>query len=186
MNLPPLTLYRRVLETYIDAKDNTRARRIAEAFAADAVLTISLATQAIAFPGRTVGADAIAKTLVTDFGAQYARCRTYYVCDSLEVQGGVIDALPWLVVMREPASRALRVGHGVYRWTFDETPAVTDFDIHIARMDVVPDADGALLDALQEGLDYPWLTPAALHAHFTALARSTPALAFVDAFSRPA
>jgi hypothetical protein len=53
-------------------------------------------------------------------------------------------------------------------------------------MDVVPDADGALLEALQEGLDYPWLTPAALHAHFNALARSTPALAFVDAFSRPA
>jgi hypothetical protein len=186
MTLPPLTLYRRALETYIDAKDNTRARRIADAFAADAVLTISLATQAIAFPARTVGADAIATTLVTDFGAQYARCRTYYVCDSLEVRGGVIDALPWLVVMREPASGALRVGHGVYRWTFDETPAVTGFDIHIARMDVVPDADGALLDALQEGLDYPWLTPAALHAHFTALARSTPALAFVDAFSRPA
>ena len=32
------------------------------------------------------------------------------------------------------------------------TPAVTAFHIHIARMDVVPDADGALLDALQAGL----------------------------------
>jgi hypothetical protein len=186
MTLPPLAAYRRALETYIDAKDNTRAQRIAEAFAPDAVLTISLATSAIAFPARTVGSDAIAKTLVTDFGAQYARCRTYYVCDSLDIEGGVIDALPWLVVMREATSGALRVGHGVYRWTFDETPAVTDFDIHIARMDVVPDADGALLDALQEGLAYPWLAPAALHAHFTALARRTPALVFADAFSRPA
>ncbi|WP_094780628.1 hypothetical protein [Paraburkholderia ribeironis] len=186
MNAPPLARYRRALETYIDAKDNTLAPRIAEAFAADAVLTMSLATSAIAFPARTVGAAAIAKTLVTDFGAQYARCRTYYVCDSLEVQDGVLDAIPWLVVMREQASGALRVGHGVYRWTFDETPFVTHFDIHIARMDVVPDADGALLDALQAGLDYPWLAPAALHAHFTTLARDTPALAFIDAFSRPA
>lgn len=186
MTLPPLAPYRRALDTYIDAKDNTRTQRIAEAFAADAVLTISLATSAIAFPARTIGSDAIAKMLVTDFGAQYTRCRTYYVCDSLDVRAGVIDALPWLVVMRETASGALRVGHGVYRWTFDETPAVTAFDIHIARMDVVPDADGALLDALQAGLDYPWLAPAALHAHFTALARSTPALAFADAFSRPA
>lgn len=182
----PLAPYRRALETYIDAKDNTRARRIAEAFAVDAVLTISLATSAITFPARTIGAAAIAKTLVTDFGARYTRCRTYYVCDTLAVQDGVIDALPWLVVMREPASDALRVGHGVYRWSFDETPAVTGFDIHIERMDVVPDAAGALLDALQEGLDYPWLAPAVLHARFAALARSTPTLAFVDAFSRPA
>jgi hypothetical protein len=186
MSLPPFAPYRRALEIYIDAKDNTRPGRIAEAFAADAVLTISLATSAIAFPARVVGADAIAKTLVTDFGAQYTRCRTYYVCDSLDVHGGVIDALPWLVVMRETASGALRVGHGVYRWSFDDAQAVSGFDIHIARMDVVPDADGALLDALQAGLDYPWLAPADLHARFTALARSVPALAFADAFSRPA
>jgi hypothetical protein len=182
---PPLALYRRALETYVDAKDNTRAQLIPEAFAADAALTISLATSTIAFPARTVGAEAIAKTLVTDFGAQYARCRTYYVCDSLAVNGGVIDALPWLVLMREPATGALRVGHGVYTWTFDGTPAVTAFHIHIARMDVVPDDDGALLEKLQTGLAYPWLTPEALHAHFTSLARSTPALAFAEAFSHP-
>lgn len=190
MTPPPLAPYRRALEIYIDGKDNTRAQRIAEAFASDAVLTISLATWTIAFPARTVGTEAIAKTiaktLVTDFGAQYTQCRTYYVCDSLAVQDGTIDAVPWLVVMREPARGALRVGHGMYRWTFDETPAVGAFHIHIARMDVVPDADGALLDALQAGLAYPWLAPAALHAHFTALARSSPALAFVEAFSRPA
>ncbi|CAE6772288.1 hypothetical protein [Paraburkholderia haematera] len=186
MPTPPLAPYRRALETYIDAKDNTRANRIAEAFSPDAVLTISLATSNIAFPARTVGADAIAKTLVTDFGAQYTQCRTYYVCDSLTVDDGTIDALPWLVVMRERATGALRVGHGVYRWSFDATAAVTEFHIHIERMDVVPDADGALLEALQDGLSYPWLVPADLHAHFTSLARSTPALAFVGAFSRAA
>jgi hypothetical protein len=186
MPMPPLAHYRRALETYIDAKDNTRANRIAEAFAPDAVLTISLATSNIAFPARTVGTDAIAKTLVTDFGAQYVQCRTYYVCDSLAVDDGTVDALPWLVVMREPATGALRIGHGVYRWSFDATPAVTAFHIHIARMDVVPDADGKLLEALQDGLSYPWLAPGDLHARFASLARSTPALAFVEAFSRPA
>ncbi len=152
---PPLAPYRRALETYIDAKDNTRAHRIAEAFAPDAALTISLAT-------------------------------SNNVCDAIAVDGGAIDALPWLVVMRERATGALRVGHGVYRWSFDQTPVGTGFHIHIARMDVVPDADGALLDALQEGLSYPWLAPAELHARFTALARSTRALAFVEAFSVPA
>ena len=185
MTSPTLAPYTRALEAYIDAKDNTRAQRMSDAFAADAELTISLATSAIAFPARTAGIDAITKTLVTDFGATYTRCRTYYMCDSLTVRDGAIDALPWLVLMREPAAGALRVGHGVYRWNFDATPAVKRFHIHIERMDVVPDADGALLEALQEGLSYPWLAPAELHARFTELARSTPALAFVAAFARP-
>jgi hypothetical protein len=185
MTSPTLAPYTSALEAYIDAKDNTRAQRMSDAFAPDCELTISLATSTITFPARTVGLDAITKTLVTDFGATYTGCRTYYVCDSLKVRDGAIDALPWLVLMREPAAGALRVGHGVYRWTFDETPAVSRFHIHIARMDVVPDADGALLDALQEGLSYPWLPPAELHARFTELARRTPALSFVDAFARP-
>jgi hypothetical protein len=188
MNTLPLARYRSALETYIDAKDNTRAERIGEVFAADAVLTFSLATSNIAFPARTVGAAAIAKTLVSDFGAQYAQCRTYYVCDALAVVDHQIDALPWLVVMREPATQALRVGHGVYRWTFGSADAglVTAFHIHIARMDVVPDPDGALLAALQDGLSYPWLAPAELRAHFEALAGSIPALAFARAFAAPA
>ncbi|CAB3713393.1 hypothetical protein [Paraburkholderia rhynchosiae] len=182
----PLAPYRRALEAYIDAKDNTRAQRMSDAFTSDAVLTISLATSNIAFPARTVGIDAITKTLVTDFGATYTRCRTYYVCDSITVREGAIDPLPWLVMMREPATGALRVGHGVYRWAFDDTPAVSRFHIHIARMDVVPDADGALLHALQGGLSYPWLAPADLQTRFTEHARSTPALTFVEAFSCPA
>lgn len=189
MSLPPLAPpylpYARALEAYIDAKDNTRPQRMADAFRADAELTVSLATQAIAFPARTVGIDAITRTLVTDFGATYTQCRTYYVCDSLTLRDGAIDSLPWLVVMREPAAGALRVGHGVYRWNFDHTAAVSHFHIHIARMDVVPDADGALIHALQQDLSYPWLTPAELEARFTEHMRREPRLAFAKTFSRP-
>ncbi|AFT87551.1 hypothetical protein [Paraburkholderia phenoliruptrix] len=183
---PPHVPYVRALEAYIDAKDNTRPQRMADAFASDAELTISLATSTITFPARTGGIDAITKTLVTDFGATYTRCRTYYVCDSLRARDGAIDPLPWLVLMREPAAGALRVGHGVYRWTFDDTGSVSRFHIHIARMDVVPDADGTLLEALQEGLSYPWLAPAELQARFVEHVRSLPELAFAEAFSRPA
>lgn len=174
-----LAHYRQALETYIDAKDNTQPGRIHEAFAPDAVLTFSLATPNIAFPARSVGADAIAKTLVSDFGARYSRCRTYYLCDAdaLVARDGVIDSLPWLVVMREPAAGALRVGHGTYRWVFASpgdtgrsAPRVAHFHIHIARMDVIDDPDGAKLERLQEGLRYPWLAPAELAAHYGALA----------------
>jgi hypothetical protein len=187
-----LAHYRRLLETYIDAKDNTKPARIHEAFAPDAVLTFSLATPNITFPSRSVGADAIATTLVSDFGARYSRCRTYYVCgaDELVVRDRTIEALPWLVVMREEAAGALRIGHGTYRWTFDGNDSarrVSQFHIHIARMDVVGDPDGARLERLQDGLSYPWLDPDDLAARYEALARdASGSFTFAREFARPA
>lgn len=184
--------YRRLLETYIDAKDNTKPARIHEAFAPDAVLTFSLATPNIAFPPRSVGADSIATTLVSDFGARYSRCRTYYLCaaDALVLRDHVIEALPWLVVMREEAGGALRIGHGTYRWTFDanaDAPRVSQFHIHIARMDVIADPDGARLQRLQDGLSYPWLDPDDLAARYEALADDASGLfTFAREFARPA
>lgn len=175
MDSPLLPHYRHALETYIDAKDNTKPTRIHEAFAPDAELTFSLATPNITFPARSVGAEAIAKTLVSDFGERYSRCRTYYLCeaDALAVRERTIDALPWLVVMREDAAGALRIGHGTYRWRFDANdfaPRVCALHIHIARMDVIDDPDGARLERLQDGLRYPWLAPNDLGARYGALA----------------
>ncbi|MEM5317078.1 hypothetical protein [Paraburkholderia sp. JHI869] len=191
MEDPRLPHYRRALETYIDAKDNTRPERIHEAFAPDAVLTFSLATQNIAFPARSVGAEAIAKTLVSEFAERYSRCRTYYLCepDALVVRERTIDALPWLVVMREDAAGALRIGHGTYRWTFDTNdiaPRVSAFHIHIARMDVIDDPDGARLERLQEDLRYPWLAPDDLAACYGALADdASGSFAFAREFAHP-
>jgi hypothetical protein len=187
-----LAHYRHLLETYIDAKDNTKPARIREAFAPDAVLTFSLATPNITFPSRSVGADAIATTLVSDFGARYSCCRTYYLCeaDALVVRDRVIDTLPWLVVMREEAAGALRIGHGAYRWTFDandSAPRVSQFHIHIARMDVIGDPDGARLERLQDDLSYPWLAPDDLAARYEALAEdASGSFAFAREFARPA
>jgi hypothetical protein len=189
MNDSLLPHYLRLLETYIDAKDNTRPARIHDAFAPDAVLTFSLATPNIAFPSRSVGAEAIATTLVTDFGARYSRCRTYYLCaaDALVARDRVIEALPWLVVMREAAAGALRIGHGTYRWTFDAVPRVSQFHIHIARMDVIGDPDGSRLERLQADLSYPWLDPDDLAARYDALAADASGLfTFAREFARPA
>ena len=188
--------YAVALATYVDAKDNDRPALIADIFAPDAVLTFSLATPNIAFPSRAEGVDAIARTLVSDFSKQYAQCRTYYLRDALELGGDAVD-VPWLVLMREPAARALRVGHGAYRWVFGGHDAsgsgassgaglrATHLHIHIARMDVVPDLDGALLDTLQTGLDYPWLASSDLRARFAELARTVPSLAFAEGFAEP-
>lgn len=183
--------YRALLEAYVDAKDNNRPQRIHDVFAPEAELVFSLATANIAFPPRVAGADAIAKTLVTDFGARYTQCRTYYVCDALAPQSGRIEALPWLVVMREPEAGALRIGHGVYDWTFaagvaDAEIRVTRFHIQIARMDVIADHDARLLAQVHERLTYPWLSPAVLRDRLDALRRAAPAFAFVAPFIEPA
>ena len=191
MEDPLLQHYRHALETYIDAKDNTKPARIHEAFAPNAELTFSLATPNITFPARSVGAEAIAKTLVSDFGERYSRCRTYYLCeaDALVVCDRTIEALPWLVAMREDAAGALRIGHGTYRWTFDANgiaPRVSAFHIHITRMDVIDDPDGARLERLQEGLSYPWLAPAELATRYGALAGdASGAFAFAREFAHP-
>ncbi len=191
VNTPATERYRALLEAYIDAKDNNRPQRIGDVFARDAELAFSLATENIAFPSRVAGADAIARTLVTDFGARYSQCRTYYVCDALQPRNGSIAGLPWLVVMREPEAGALRIGHGVYDWTFspgiDGTePRVAHFHIQIARMDVIADHDARLLAQVHERLPYPWLSPVALRDELDALRRAAPAFAFVAPFTEPA
>ncbi|MEM5400560.1 hypothetical protein [Paraburkholderia unamae] len=192
MENPLLPHYRHALETYIDAKDTTKPARIHEAFAPDAELTFSLATPNIAFPARSVGAEAIAKTLVSEFSERYSRCRTYYLCEAaaLVVREHTIEALPWLVVMREDAAGALRIGHGTYRWRFDandSAPRVSAFHIHIARMDVIDDPDGARLERLQAGLSYPWLAPAELAEHYGALADdASGSFTFAREYAHPA
>jgi len=160
-----------------------------EIYAADAVLTFSIATDSISFPERVAGIDGITGTLIVDFGAKYNRCRTYYVCDSLPENTETITIVPWLVLMREPARACLRVGKGYYVWTFEPqgpgSVQVVALHIHIERMDPVDDADGHLLGAAQAVLPYPWLPPSVMRSGLGTLSQSDPALAFLGDFRLP-
>lgn len=177
-----------LLEAYLEAKDLSRPSLILECYTANAVLTFSIATNTISFPDKVLGADAIARTLVRDFGRKFDRCKTYYVCDSMVDRGQRIDFLPWLVIMREKSNSALRVGKGYYRWQFesDETKMrVGAMHIYIERMDVLDDHDGKMLHALQSELPYPWLAPATLLEKFERLMERAPGFSFLDAFKAP-
>lgn len=159
-----MTSERTLLERYVEAKDFTRPALMAGIYRPDAVLTYSIATDAIAFPARTHGMEAITRVLVVDFGERYQRCRTYYIDDRRCVQPGEWR-IPWLVVMREPQAQALRIGKGFYRWRFEgaaDTLGVAGMHIHIERMDAIADSDAALLEAIQASLPYPWLQAATL------------------------
>jgi hypothetical protein len=175
-----------LLERYVDAKDLAKPHLIPEVYSRDALLTFSIETDAISFPLEVTGAASIAKVLVTDFSSKYGQCKTYYVCDALEVRNDRISGLPWLVLMKDSALPKLRVGCGYYHWNFEQDVAgaqhVSAMHIHIQRMDVVEDPDGVLLGAVQAVLPYPWLSPSVLQAQIDALIDANPAFGFLDAY----
>ncbi|HZP87828.1 MAG TPA: hypothetical protein VFB54_13515 [Burkholderiales bacterium] len=174
---------RTLLERYVEAKDFNRPDVATRLFRRDVVLTYSIATDAIAFPARTSGFDAVVRVLIADFATRYTRCRTYYIEDLLREDGEVLH-VPWLVVMREDEARALRIGRGWYRWTFaseEDQRRVCALHIHIERMDPMPDREAGLLSRIQAVLPYPWLRSATLYDAMQRLSRD-PGFGFIDAF----
>jgi hypothetical protein len=180
---------RELLERYVEAKDSTRPERMADIYRPDAVLTYSIATNEISFPSEVRGMEAIARTLASDFGKRFERCRTYYVCNPPADQDDEILRLPWLVVMREVDTAALRLGKGYYRWHFQRNDhgalRVDTMHIFIARMAMIADSSGTLLDAVQRNLPYPWLEPLELAAVIDRLLASDKSFGFVHPFREP-
>ncbi|MEO8004981.1 MAG: hypothetical protein ABI771_08755 [Betaproteobacteria bacterium] len=177
-----------LLEAYLQAKDLDQPSVIPDCYAPEAVLTFSIATDQISFPTRVRGAYAIAQTLVGDFRRRFDCCKTYYVCDSLAGVGVDIDFLPWLVVMRERSTSALRLGKGYYRWAFERGESrmwVAAMHIHIERMDIIEDGNGEKREQLHAALPYPWLRPAVLAGTFERLSQQSPGFAFLSDFSDP-
>ncbi|CAJ95289.1 SnoaL-like domain-containing protein [Cupriavidus necator] len=190
MNTIPLATAKARLAQYVEAKDNNRPALIHEAFAPDASLTFSIDTDSISFPPKAEGADAIASTLVSEFAKTFDRCRTYYIGDVAAALDGNAMTIPWLVVMRETAASALRVGKGHYRWGFaagdDGTYRIASLHIHIERMDTIADPGAVTLAALQAALPYPWLPAPVLAAAIEAHTGAQPALGFLNVFAQAA
>jgi hypothetical protein len=177
-----------LLEAYVEAKDLNQPSMILDCYTPEAVLTYSIATDTVSFPARVDGAEAIAQTLVRDFRKTFDSCRTYYVCDSIAPAGQDVSFLPWLVVMRQISSTALRLGKGYYRWTFERERSgmrVSAMHIHIERMDIIEDRDGSKRKALHAALPYPWLRPAELSETLERLRKHYPDLAFLEDFQSP-
>ncbi|MFM0550626.1 hypothetical protein P0D69_06550 [Paraburkholderia sediminicola] len=181
---------RPLLECYLRAKDMNRPELISECFSSDAELTFSIATDDIDFPRRVLGASAIAKTLVSDFGERFDRCRTYYVCAEPLVDEGRTCSMPWLVVMRQKEAGSLRMGKGMYRWRFGneigKADRIVQLHIHIERMDAVPDPRAEKLNALQASLLYPWLPPAELRDRLASFIATSSDGEFALPFKQPA
>jgi len=110
--------------------------------------------------------DAIADTLVRDFGRQYDNVYTFYVTGRRPLADTATFACPWLVGMTEKATGSVRVGCGRYEWTIDAQRAcVTALTITITHMSVLPAACAEPMFAWLTSLGYPWTPPQAIFAH---------------------
>jgi len=178
--------HKSLLEAYVYAKDKCCPSLIQDIYEPNAVLSISTSASAVAFPPLVVGADGIAQTLVTDFAQRFTHCRTYYVCDELEVSNGRIEQLPWLVLMREEETASLRIGRGYYNWQLNQHPEelwrASEMHIRIDHMMLIADVAGDLLTTLHSFLPYPWLPPRVLDSSFGFIGDSSPAFAFLQDF----
>ena len=169
-----------VLRDYFHAKDENRPWYMSRAFAPEAVLTMSVRTQAIAFPPESRGVQAIADTLVRRFGQTYDNVYTFYL--SRPADGAVLDAYrcDWIVAMTEKTTGQARVGCGVYDWTFRREPHLAEsLTITIETMLTLPATDAdAILDWIT-GLPYPWTDAQRVVATAPAIEELAPVLQWI-------
>jgi hypothetical protein len=145
------------ISTYILAKDCNRPQLMKHVFAGDCELEMAVKTDAISFPSSAKGLEQITQVLVTNFGDQYERVRTF--CLSRPNS----DFLPhfrcdWLVGMSARQGGAVRVGCGHYSWHFgsDDDGLVKKLVIDIEVMSVLSAEESDPIMQWLASLPYPW------------------------------
>lgn len=145
----------KAIETYIRAKDGNRPHLIAQAFSADAELTMQVNTQEIAFPGTVKGANAISDVLVSEFAQRYENVYTF--CIGAPPTVGTAFDCDWLVCMSEKGSGLARAGFGRYEWMAAESSGlVRTLRITIEEMTTLPEETASLILRWAQDLPYPW------------------------------
>ncbi|MED5621312.1 nuclear transport factor 2 family protein [Ideonella sp. BN130291] len=155
------------VRTYLRAKDDNRPHLMAQVFASDATLEMVVKTDAMVFPERARGREAITDVLVRRFACNYEN--VYSFC--LQRPSGE-EALhrfncDWLVGMSSKSSRELRVGWGRYEWQFQAgAPRLVEgLRITIEAMELLPPHCGEEVFGWLSRLPYPWCEPGLLAEH---------------------
>lgn len=145
------------MRNYLHAKDENRPVYMGAAFTADATLTMTLRTQAIAFPPHSHGRDAITETLVRSFGQTYENVFTFYLAHPGTHSTLERYTCDWFVGMIEKATGNVRVGCGTYDWEFQADPHLaTHLAITIETMITLPADTAPAIFAWLTALPYPW------------------------------
>jgi hypothetical protein len=143
------------IETYIRAKDGNRPFLIADAFTADAELTMKVNTSEISFPATVNGAKAISKVLVSEFAERYENVYTFCIGDP--PAAGPAFSCDWLVCMSEKGTGLARAGFGRYDWVAAENSGqVRQLRITIEEMTALPQDTVDPILRWADALPYPW------------------------------
>jgi len=170
-----------LIRTYIRAKDENRPHLMAQTFASDATLQMTVNSSAITFPARSEGVAAITDVLVRRFGQTYDNVYTFCLADSRPVRGVTRYSCDWLVGMSDKLTDAVRVGCGSYVWTFsghEQGQRVQTLDIVIEAMEVLPpETSQPVFDSWLVQLPYPWCTIPLACERIPTIAQLEPVLA---------
>ncbi|SOE98761.1 hypothetical protein SAMN05446635_6742 [Burkholderia sp. OK233] len=150
-----MSLLRRSIEMYIDAKDGNRPHLMADAFEVDAELAMKVETDEISFPTQLKGVDDISTVLVSQFARTYENIYTFCI----GTPPGAVSAFhcKWLVCMTEKASGAVRVGFGRYAWhCSNSTGKISRLQITIQEMKTLPVEVSPVILGWAQRLPYPW------------------------------
>jgi hypothetical protein len=147
-----------LIQTYFLAKDNNRPHLMERAFAKNAELTITVNTDAIAFPSTIHGLSGISDTLVRKFGITYENIYSFCLQRPEAGMDACHFSCDWLVGMSDKEHHNARVGCGRYDWTFQSAaPGLIErLHITIATMAVLPATERQTVLEWISGLPYPW------------------------------
>lgn len=147
----------KLIEQYINCKDNGRSELMAEVFTEDAVLTMKVESPNISFPAETKRIQAIKKVLVDDFNQQYQDIYTYCFDDTLFFKEQFCHC-NWMVVMTDKHSAEVRLGCGRYDWQFKAGPValVQSLEINIEQMQILEPPVSQQIYQQLKSINYPW------------------------------
>jgi len=149
------------VSTYFHAKDGNRPFLMRSAFAAHVELEMVVNTEAISFPGRAKGIDAIEEILCRRFANDFENVYTFCLARPAEANRRHFPC-HWLVAMSGKSNGPIRVGSGRYDWYF--TPdARCLVERLIITIDVMQILQEDALDRVMgwiTRLPYPWCSPA--------------------------
>jgi hypothetical protein len=128
---------------------------IADAFTADAELTMQLNTSEISFPNTVKGAKAISNVLVSEFAQRYENVYTF--CIGAPPTALHAFSCDWLVCMSEKSTGLARAGFGRYEWlAAQESGQVRQLRITIEEMNTLPQDTVEPILRWADALPYPW------------------------------
>jgi hypothetical protein len=154
----PVSLVAQRVRTYLRAKDEHRPHLMAQVFAPKALLEMVVKTDAIVFPSRTCGREAITDVLVRQFGRVHDNVYTFCLQRPTADQAGHTYSCRWLVGMSRKDTGELRIGCGCYDWHFQtsEPYLVEHLRITIEVMHVLPARLTEPVLTWLSHLPYPW------------------------------